>query len=232
MTRAPWRTLDGFGVLGSPPAEAEPIGDDFAGVGDALHPPGFYGPPDALESGQRAGARRRRWRGPTMAPSPFDPARSPSRRRSTCAVAAAGRADRAFDRRADLRLGSPARLALRRPKALAALHARRRRSPRCLCRAQPRAADVVASQRDMDAALSDPPRLCRDRRRHGRRDVETGARRADPGAGQRDLGRTRRAGRGRSGPRRTRLLSADLLADRRQRARSRRPRRAPASPPT
>jgi hypothetical protein len=37
------RTLNGFGVLGPPPAKAEPIGDDFSGVGDTLHPPGFYG---------------------------------------------------------------------------------------------------------------------------------------------------------------------------------------------
>ncbi len=41
--RPPLRTLNGFGVLGPPPAQAEPIGDDFSGVGDALHPPGFYG---------------------------------------------------------------------------------------------------------------------------------------------------------------------------------------------
>jgi Domain of unknown function (DUF4159)/Aerotolerance regulator N-terminal len=41
--RPPLRTLNGFGVLGLPPAQAEPIGDDFSGVGDSLHPPGFYG---------------------------------------------------------------------------------------------------------------------------------------------------------------------------------------------
>ncbi len=38
-----WRTLNGFGALGPPPAQAEPIGADFPGRGDALHPPGFYG---------------------------------------------------------------------------------------------------------------------------------------------------------------------------------------------
>jgi hypothetical protein len=43
VSRAPWRTLNGFGVLGPPPAHAEPIGDDFSGIGDPLHPPGFYG---------------------------------------------------------------------------------------------------------------------------------------------------------------------------------------------
>jgi len=49
-SRAPYRILDGFGVLGPPPAEAAPIGDDFAGPGDAAHPPGFYGAPEALEA--------------------------------------------------------------------------------------------------------------------------------------------------------------------------------------
>jgi hypothetical protein len=45
--RPPLRTLNGFGVLGPPPAQAEPIGDDFSGVGDVLHPPGFYGTRDS-----------------------------------------------------------------------------------------------------------------------------------------------------------------------------------------
>ena len=46
-TFPPWRTLSGFGALGSPPAQAEPIGADFAGIGDAIHPPGFYGSPES-----------------------------------------------------------------------------------------------------------------------------------------------------------------------------------------
>jgi hypothetical protein len=48
--RPPLRTLSGFGVLGPPPAKAEPIGDDFSGVGDSLHPPGFYGTRDSLRA--------------------------------------------------------------------------------------------------------------------------------------------------------------------------------------
>jgi Domain of unknown function (DUF4159) len=48
--RSPWRTLNGFGVLGSPPAQAEPTGDDFSGVGDTLHPPGFYGVRESLRA--------------------------------------------------------------------------------------------------------------------------------------------------------------------------------------
>jgi hypothetical protein len=48
--RPPLRTLTGFGLLGPPPAQAEPIGDDFSGVGDQLHPPGFYGVRDSLRA--------------------------------------------------------------------------------------------------------------------------------------------------------------------------------------
>jgi hypothetical protein len=48
--RPPLRTLTGFGVLGPPPPQAEPIGDDFSGVGDSLHPPGFYGARDSLRA--------------------------------------------------------------------------------------------------------------------------------------------------------------------------------------
>jgi Domain of unknown function (DUF4159)/Aerotolerance regulator N-terminal len=47
VVRPPLRTLNGFGVLGPPPPQAEPIGDDFTGAGDALHPPGFYGTRDS-----------------------------------------------------------------------------------------------------------------------------------------------------------------------------------------
>ncbi len=46
-TLPPLRTLDGFGVLGAPPATAKAIGPDFSGRGDAEHPPGFYGAPGA-----------------------------------------------------------------------------------------------------------------------------------------------------------------------------------------
>jgi hypothetical protein len=47
-TVAPTRTLDGFGVLGDPPVTAKPIAVGFAGTSNADHPPGFYGPPDAM----------------------------------------------------------------------------------------------------------------------------------------------------------------------------------------
>jgi hypothetical protein len=47
-TFAPSRSLDGFGVLGPPPPNATPIPAGFAGIAQAEHPPGFYGPPDGL----------------------------------------------------------------------------------------------------------------------------------------------------------------------------------------
>src|ERR1700733_1666650 len=50
IARPPLRTWSGFGVLGSPPAQAEPISDDFSRVGDILHPPGFYGTRDSLRA--------------------------------------------------------------------------------------------------------------------------------------------------------------------------------------
>jgi hypothetical protein len=50
VARPPLRTLNGFGVLEPPPAQAEPIGEDFPGVGDVLHPPGFYGTRDSLRA--------------------------------------------------------------------------------------------------------------------------------------------------------------------------------------
>ena len=64
-SRAPYRILDGFGVLGPPPAAAAPIGDDFAGPGDAAHPPGFYGAPEALEAVNAMAA------GQTLAPADY-----------------------------------------------------------------------------------------------------------------------------------------------------------------
>ncbi len=45
---APNRILDGFGTLGPPPVTAKPIPPAFSGAATADHPPGFYGPTDAL----------------------------------------------------------------------------------------------------------------------------------------------------------------------------------------
>ena len=46
----PWRTLDGFGVLGTPPASAKPLPPAYAGAADAEHPPGFYGAPESASA--------------------------------------------------------------------------------------------------------------------------------------------------------------------------------------
>ena len=46
-TLAPSRTLDGFGVLGAPPAAAKPVATNYAGTSGPDHPPGFYGTADA-----------------------------------------------------------------------------------------------------------------------------------------------------------------------------------------
>ena len=50
LALAPARTLDGFGVMGAPPANARPIAANSALEPSAEHPPGFYGPPDGLEA--------------------------------------------------------------------------------------------------------------------------------------------------------------------------------------
>ena len=39
----PWRTLDGFGILGTPPGWAKPLPAGFSGAADGEHPPGLYG---------------------------------------------------------------------------------------------------------------------------------------------------------------------------------------------
>ena len=52
---APTRVLDGFGGFVAPPSTARPVPADFVGSATADHPPGFYGPPEALFAGIRAG---------------------------------------------------------------------------------------------------------------------------------------------------------------------------------
>jgi hypothetical protein len=46
-TLPPWRTLDGYGVLQSPPADAKPLPVGFTGAGEPEHPPGLYGAPES-----------------------------------------------------------------------------------------------------------------------------------------------------------------------------------------
>ncbi len=47
-TEPPYRTLDGYGTLGAPPADAEPIPAGFDAAASSSHPPGFYGAAQAL----------------------------------------------------------------------------------------------------------------------------------------------------------------------------------------
>src|SRR5262249_47300408 len=44
----PSRVLDGFGAFGPPPASARPVPSNFTARATGDHPPGFYGPPEAL----------------------------------------------------------------------------------------------------------------------------------------------------------------------------------------
>jgi Domain of unknown function (DUF4159)/Aerotolerance regulator N-terminal len=44
----PSRVLDGFGSFIAPPPTARPVQSDYSGSATAEHPPGFYGPPEAL----------------------------------------------------------------------------------------------------------------------------------------------------------------------------------------
>ena len=46
----PRQTLDGYGALGTPPNDAEPILESFDGPGEAKHPPGFYGAAESLRA--------------------------------------------------------------------------------------------------------------------------------------------------------------------------------------
>src|SRR5271169_273184 len=151
--RPPLRTLNGFGVFGPPPAQAEPIGDDFSGVGDPFHPPGFYGSRDssravnALAEGQ---ALARADYGPLTVHEGALAITPPiDLRRWLLPAALVGLM---IDALVSIWLmgGAP----LRRPKALAALAVAAALGLVSVPQ-QPRAAEAApVSDRDMDAALS------------------------------------------------------------------------------
>lgn len=50
LPQAPFTSLDGYGSLGVPPPDAEPIAPNTIARADALHPAGFYGSPEALSA--------------------------------------------------------------------------------------------------------------------------------------------------------------------------------------
>ncbi len=151
--RPPLRTLTGFGVLGPPPAQAEPIGDDFSGVGNSFHPPGFYGSRDssravnALAEGQALARANYRplnvHEGALAITPPID------LRRWLLPAALIGLM---IDALVSIWLMGGAQL--RRPKALAALAVAAALGLVSVPE-QPRAAGAAPiSDRDMDAALS------------------------------------------------------------------------------
>ena len=132
-------------------------------------------------------------------------------------LAAAGGSPRPPDRRAGLDLADGRRACCAGRRALPPSPSRPRsaRFPSPTSRGRRSGADLRARHR---GGVVGAPRLCRDRRRDGRRNLPARADGADARARPAHLGRARRAGRARSGARRTRLLSADLLADRRRTA--------------
>jgi Domain of unknown function (DUF4159)/Aerotolerance regulator N-terminal len=151
--RPPLRTLNGFGVLGPPSVQSEPIGDDFSGVGDPFHPPGFYGSRDssravnALAQGQ---ALARADYGPLTVHEGALAITPPiDLRRWLLPAALVGLM---IDAMVSIWLmaGAP----LRRPRALAALAVAAGLGLGSVPH-QPRAAEAAPiSDRDMDAALS------------------------------------------------------------------------------
>lgn len=58
-TLGPVRILDGFGQLGDPPVTAKPVAVNYTGGPTLDHPPGFYGPPDALSAVNTLGVKDR-----------------------------------------------------------------------------------------------------------------------------------------------------------------------------
>ena len=205
---SPYRTLDGYGALGAPPADAEPIPATFDQQADAKHPPGFYGEAQALRAVNALAL------GETLAPADY--AGLPRR---------AGGLETAppIDLKPWLLLAAflafladtLASLWYSRPRAL------RGGAPRSIgvalgraCR-RGAAAGEGANQRP-GGGVADPPRLRADRRCGCRRDDAARPRQARRGPGAADLGQHRRTRRAQPGARRAGFLSADLLADRRR----------------
>ena len=214
----PTRILDGFGVFGPPPGTARPVPVGFGGRATFDHPPGFYGPPEGLLAVN------------TLAPAdrlaPLDLSALSARRE-------AYRMSEPQDLRGPILIAALALLALDalivflmagglrrfsrpgRPAAaavvLAILAAGLMASPRGL-----RAGLEGTAGAEVDAR--DPARLCDHRRRRGRPHQQGRPAGPDAVPGAAHRARSRRADRDRSGARRAGVLSADLLADRAERA--------------
>ena len=200
------QNLDGFGTLGAPAAQARALPAKAIGEPpDAEHPPGYYGAAEAPRAlNAYAGGRG-------FAPldvaglrlARAEPERA-ARRRSARAAAAFRRAAGARRRR---------RRALARRRLAPAGRAGRRRAGAAGCVRVAAGARGKTRRRQMvSAGAHDVAGLCPHRREPHRPHQRAGAGLAvaDPVAAH--LLQSRRAARRRSRDRRTRLLSADLLA--------------------
>ena len=170
----PTRVLDGFGAFEPPPPTARPIPAGYAGRATADNPPGFYGPPEGLVAVNTLAPADR------LAPIDFEPLNPrieyfrTSRAAGPARTGLPRRAAAAADRRAGGVLARRRHL----PAAAAARHrgrhaGRRRRRPCARAGARRLAAPLrptpAADQFAAHATRRDPPRLCGDRRRRGRR---------------------------------------------------------------
>ena len=214
----PTRILDGFGIFGPPPATARPVPAGFGGRATFDHPPGFYGPPEGLLAVN------------TLAPAdrlaPLDLSALSARRE-------AYRMSEPQDLRGPILIAALALLALDalivflmagglrrfwrpgRPAAaavvLAILAAGLMASPRSFAQSE-KEQQALKSTLETRLAYVITGDAEVDRDQQGRPAGPD----AVPGAAHR--ARSRRADRDRSGARRARVLSADLLADRAERA--------------
>ena len=213
-TLAPYRTLDGFGVLGAPPANAQPIPETFSGAGDAAHPPGFYGAADSLIAVNAMAP------GDVLSPADYSglSVRSggldvvpPVELKPWLLLAAL--TGFLIDALASLWLGRPQGFVRRTAPLVLALAVLAGAGLANRAEAQPQSAPSAGRS---ERGAGDASGLCRQRRRGGRRDVTARPRDARADARSAHIGGDRRADRAQSRARRTRVLSADLLADRRR----------------
>ena len=196
--RAPYRTLDGFGALGAPPADATPITGDFSGPAGAAHPPGFYGPAEALQAvnalSPGAALAPADYAGLTIAAGGLDVAAPLDLTPSLLLAAFIGFL---IDGLASLWLGRAPRFA--RPAAVAlllvgALIGATLHGPRA-ARRLTRGSPIARRRR----RARDASRLCRQRRRDGRRNNPSRSGKPVARARRTHLGANRRADRRRSG---------------------------------
>ena len=217
---APNRVLDGFGSFTSAPATARPVPTDYAGSATADHPPGFYGPPENLLAVNTLSA------GDRLTPLDFSPLVHASREiyrktepqdlRGPILLAALGVF--LLDTLLVLYLGGG--IARLLPRFSARLRRGGDRGFRIGFDAAARRRRRRAKQGRAALGAGDQARLCHDRRPRRGLGQQIRAWRADAVPCATHRARGGRTDRARHRPRRARLLSTDLLADRARRAAS------------